>query len=141
MNGIKQVAGRTGMQLFDAEGRRLYFTEEERRAFMAAAAKALREVRTFCAVLHATGCRVSEALALTPRQIDLSGRVIVFESLKNVTDAGRPQGSALAGGLADALRHPVVSDGGEDAGDVLIGVAARNRNVADAQSGAVSDAH
>jgi integrase/recombinase XerD len=47
------------MQLFD--------TEEERRAFVAAAAKAPREVRTFCAVLHATGCRVSEALALTPR--------------------------------------------------------------------------
>src|SRR3954468_11088802 len=34
------------MQLFDAEGRRLYVTEEERRAFVAAAAKAPREVRT-----------------------------------------------------------------------------------------------
>ena len=70
------------MQLFDAEGRRLYFTEEERRAFVAAAAKAPREVRTFCGTLHATGCRISEALALTARQIDLSGRVVVFESLK-----------------------------------------------------------
>src|SRR5215207_7426708 len=70
------------MQLFDAEGRRLYVTEEERRAFVAAAAKAPREVRTFCGVLHATGCRISEALALTAQQIDLSGRVVVFESLK-----------------------------------------------------------
>src|SRR5919112_791465 len=70
------------MQLFDAEGRRLYLTEEERRAFVAAASKAPREVRTFCAVLHATGCRVSEALALTAGGVDLSGRVIVFESLK-----------------------------------------------------------
>ena len=70
------------MQLFDAEGRRLYFTEEERRAFVAAAAKAPREVRTFCGTLHATGCRISEALALTAGQIDLSGRVVVFESLK-----------------------------------------------------------
>ena len=52
------------MQLFDAEGRRLYCTEEERRAFLAAAAKAPREVRTFCGTLHATGCRISEALAL-----------------------------------------------------------------------------
>jgi integrase/recombinase XerD len=69
------------MQLFDAEGRRLYVTEEERRAFVAAAAKAPREVRTFCGVLHATGCRISEALALTPQQVDLSGRVVVFESL------------------------------------------------------------
>ncbi len=70
------------MQLFDAEGRRLYCTEDERRAFLAAAAKAPREVRTFCATLHATGCRISEALALTARQVDLSGRVVVFESLK-----------------------------------------------------------
>ena len=70
------------MQLFDAEGRRLYVTEDERRAFIAAAAKAPREVRTFCGVLHATGCRISEALALTAQKIDLSGRVVVFESLK-----------------------------------------------------------
>src|SRR3954451_18348456 len=70
------------MQLFDAEGRRLYVTEDERRAFIAAASKAPREVRTFCGVLHATGCRISEALALTPQQVDLSGRVVVFESLK-----------------------------------------------------------
>jgi integrase/recombinase XerD len=83
MNGIKQPSGPSGgMQLFDAEGRRLYLAEDERRAFMAAAAKAPREVRTFCGVLHATGCRISEALALTPQQIDLSGRVVVFESLK-----------------------------------------------------------
>src|SRR5215210_5124371 len=79
-----RMSGRScsqGMQLFDAEGRRLYFTEEERRAF-AAAAQAPREVRTFCGVLHATGCRISEALALTAQQTDLSGRVVVFESLK-----------------------------------------------------------
>ena len=59
-----------------------YFTDDERRAFLAAAAKAPREVRTFCAVLHATGCPISDALALTSHQIDLSGRVVVFESLK-----------------------------------------------------------
>ena len=70
------------MRLFDAEGRRLYCTEEERRAFVAAAAKAPREVRTFCGTLHATGCRIPEALALTVQQINLSGRVVVFESLK-----------------------------------------------------------
>src|SRR3954454_19932624 len=80
MNGNNQP--QTGMQLFDAEGRRLYVTEEGRRAFVAAAAKAPRDVRTFCSVLHATGCLISEALALTPQQIDLSGRVVVFESLK-----------------------------------------------------------
>ena len=52
MNGSNQPLH--CMRLFDAEGRRLYFTEEERRAFLAAA-KAPREVRTFCGTLHATG--------------------------------------------------------------------------------------
>jgi integrase len=33
-------------------------------------------------VLCFTGCRISEALALTAKSIDLSGRVIVIESLK-----------------------------------------------------------
>ena len=70
------------MRLFDAEGRRLYFTEEERRAFLRAAAQASREVRPFCGSLHATGCRISEALALTAERVALSGRVVVFESLK-----------------------------------------------------------
>lgn len=70
------------MQIYDDQGQRLYFTAEERAAFLAAAAKAERPVRSFCAVLHYTGCRISEALALTPARIDLSGKVIVFESLK-----------------------------------------------------------
>ena len=54
------------MQLHDPNGKRLYLTAEERRAFLAAAAKAARPVRTLCGVLHTTGCRISEALALTP---------------------------------------------------------------------------
>jgi hypothetical protein len=37
------------MQLHDARGKRLYLTAEERRAFIAAAARAARPVRTLCA--------------------------------------------------------------------------------------------
>jgi integrase/recombinase XerD len=70
------------VQLFDGQGKRLYFTDDERKAFLGAARKAPREVRSFCSTLHYTGCRISEALALTPKSIDLSGKVIVFESLK-----------------------------------------------------------
>jgi integrase len=70
------------MQLHDPQGKRLYLTADERRAFVAAAAKAERPIRTFCAVLHDTGCRISEALALTPERIDLSGRAVVFGTLK-----------------------------------------------------------
>ena len=70
------------MDLFDAQGHRLYLTHEERTAFLDAAKTAPREVRTFCLVLHYTGCRISEALALTPNSFDFSGKAIVFETLK-----------------------------------------------------------
>ena len=70
------------MQLHDAQGKRLYLTADERLAFMAAAARAARPVRTLCAVLHTTGCRISEALALTPEHVDLPGKAVVFETLK-----------------------------------------------------------
>jgi integrase/recombinase XerD len=70
------------MQLVNDKGERLYFTEEQRKALLAAAARAPREVRSFCSVLCYTGCRISEALALTAKSIDLSAKVIVIESLK-----------------------------------------------------------
>ena len=70
------------MQLNDPHGKRLYLTAEERAAFMAAARKAAPEVRTLCAVLHDTGCRVSELLEVTPERVDLTGGCIVFRTLK-----------------------------------------------------------
>jgi integrase/recombinase XerD len=70
------------MQIVNDKGERLYFTEEQRKALLAAAAKEPREVRSFCSVLCYTGCRISEALALTAKSIDLSAKVIVIESLK-----------------------------------------------------------
>src|SRR6266481_3910485 len=53
-----------------------------RRFWLLRLTKAPREVRSFCSVLCYTGCRISEALALTPKSIDLSAKVIVIESLK-----------------------------------------------------------
>jgi integrase len=70
------------LSLHDATGHRLYLTAEERAAFLVAARQFPREVRTFATVLHDTGCRVSEALALTPEQIDFSSKAVVFETLK-----------------------------------------------------------
>jgi integrase/recombinase XerD len=70
------------MQVVNEKGERLYFTEGQRNALLAAAAKAPREVRYFCSVLCYTGCRISEALALTAKSIDLSAKLIVIESLK-----------------------------------------------------------
>jgi len=54
------------MSLHDRKGHRLYLTAEERTAFLAAAQHFPREVRTLCVILHDTGCRISEALSLTP---------------------------------------------------------------------------
>lgn len=71
-----------GMQLYGQGGERKYLTPEERDAFLKAAEAAPREVRTFCAMLAYTGCRISEALALTVDRVDVKGGAIVFESLK-----------------------------------------------------------
>jgi integrase/recombinase XerD len=70
------------IHLYDTEGRRLYLTSAERDVFLDAATQADRPVRTLCAVLYYTGCRISEALALTPRRVDISGQTLIFESLK-----------------------------------------------------------
>jgi integrase/recombinase XerD len=90
------------MQLYDHHGKRLYLTADERRAFIVAAAKAERPIRTFCTVLHDTGSRISEALALTPERIDLSGRAVVFESLKK-RRPGVYRAVPVPSGLLDAL--------------------------------------
>ena len=68
--------------LFDSAGHRLYLTPEERAAFLEASKAAPRPVRTFCHTLHTTGCRISEALQLTPKRIDLKAALVIFETLK-----------------------------------------------------------
>lgn len=72
-----------GMSLFTDEGTRKYLTPSERRRF-AAALEAVEDpsARSFCAMLYWTGCRPSEALALTPSAIDLEEQAVIFRSLK-----------------------------------------------------------
>lgn len=70
------------MNLFDSTGQRKYLNATERQAFLRVATSQPREVRTFCLVLYYTGCRISEALATTPQQIDLEESALTFESLK-----------------------------------------------------------
>ena len=68
--------------LYDALGRRLYLTPGEGAAFLRTAMGHDRLVRTFCSLLYYTGCRISEALHLTPRRVDFADQVIIVESLK-----------------------------------------------------------
>lgn len=70
------------MQLFDAAGQRKYLTPVQREDFLRAARNATSPVFTFCATLAHTGCRISEALALTGSRVDLSAGVVILESLK-----------------------------------------------------------
>jgi len=74
------------VKLFNEQGQRKYLNAAEREAFKSAAEKQPREVRTFCLVLYYTGCRISEALALTQQRIDLEEGTITFESLKKRKD-------------------------------------------------------
>ncbi|MEE9398526.1 MAG: tyrosine-type recombinase/integrase [Methylococcales bacterium] len=69
--------------LYTSDGQRKYLTSEERDRFIAAANSHERgEVRTLCLVLAYTGCRISEALALTAGRVDLSAKAITFRTLK-----------------------------------------------------------
>src|SRR5580704_5216324 len=70
------------MHLYDQNGHRKYLTPAERQSFIRASESALHEIRTFCGTLVYTGCRISEALALTADRVDIEDGVVIIESLK-----------------------------------------------------------
>lgn len=69
--------------LYSAEGTRKYLTPAERERFIEAALASPRaDLRTLCLTLAYTGCRISEALALTAGAVEIEGGFIVFRTLK-----------------------------------------------------------
>ena len=77
------VSGRSPtMDLFTSAGARKYLNSAERHRFEAAAQTMLPELRLFCLVLLWSGCRISEALAITPMAIDRDAKVIAILTLK-----------------------------------------------------------
>lgn len=69
--------------LYSGSGTRKYLTPAERERFVAAAQAHPREdVRLLCLTLAYTGCRISEALALTPASIEAEDGFIALRSLK-----------------------------------------------------------
>ena len=68
--------------LFHIDGSRKYLTQDERTAFLTAAAQFPHDVRSFCHVLTYTGCRLAEALALSADRVDLRASRLTFETLK-----------------------------------------------------------
>lgn len=74
--------GRDDKQLFTVNGQRLYLSASEDDRFLGAASLADRQTRLFCETLSYTGCRISEALATTPRLLDREEQQIIFRTLK-----------------------------------------------------------
>jgi integrase/recombinase XerD len=72
------------MRLYDPDSEKpLYLNDDERKLFLEAAEKLENQSHSLlCEVLHWTGCRISEALELTPRRIDIDGRNIRFRTIK-----------------------------------------------------------
>ncbi len=80
------------MALYDTAGNRLYLNADERAAFLRVAREKPSLERTLCETLHYTGCRISEALELTPARVDLSGHTLAIRSLKKRKDKnGQPK--------------------------------------------------
>jgi len=70
------------MQLFDDAGRRKYLCGNEVLRFLEAAHGADAATCAFCCLLAFTGCRLSEALAVTPAQLDVETGRVMFRTLK-----------------------------------------------------------
>ena len=69
--------------LYTASGQRKYLTAQERARLLAAAANCTnRHLATLCMTLAHTGCRVSEALALTAGSVEPLSGFIAIRSLK-----------------------------------------------------------
>lgn len=68
--------------MFNLDGQRKYLTQSETRRFLSEARRDDPAVHSFCWLIAVTGCRISEALALTPANIDFEARIVVFECLK-----------------------------------------------------------
>jgi integrase len=69
-------------QLYDVAGRRKYLTEAERIRFLVEADHGSRAEQALLYVLTFTGCRVSEALALTTHHLDTERDTLTFRTLK-----------------------------------------------------------
>jgi len=71
-----------GMSLYTRDGRRKYLNAVERTQFLNAASKSDGRTQALCFTLTYTGCRISEALGMSPASIQPDPGVISIRSLK-----------------------------------------------------------
>ena len=99
-------------QLYDGKGQRKYLCAEEMVRFLAATKSADARTRSFCHLLSHTGCRISEALAITKQHIDRDAKRVIFRTLKRrkVTFRAVP----VSDGLMQELQRLAAPLGDED---------------------------
>jgi hypothetical protein len=68
--------------VYNRQGQRKYLTRSETKSFLDAARNREPAVQSFCWMLAVTGCRISEALALSGKSIDFEAKHVVIECLK-----------------------------------------------------------
>jgi len=96
-------------QVFDALGRRKYTNQAERERLLEAADHYPLARRTLFYVLTYTGCRLSEALALTRDQLDEDALTLTFRTLKRRREVYRSV--PVPRELVEMLRHlPLAAD-------------------------------
>jgi len=108
MNAARDIS-----ELYDSTGRRKYLSNSELARFHQALRNADPATRSFCQLIALTGCRISEALATTPRHLDTDAKRVIFRTLKRrkiayravpVPDTLMAELVAIANGLADDVR-------------------------------------
>lgn len=70
------------MRIFDVNGNRLYLTKSEVHKILMVTKSVNTDVRTFVETLVYTGCRISEALNLVPKNVHHKRLKVTFNSLK-----------------------------------------------------------
>jgi integrase len=95
------------LALYDEDGRRKYLCASELPRFLTAARRADAATCAFCYLLAYTGCRLSEALALTPARLDAETGRVVFRTLKRRRQVFRavPVPSNLIGELCAVAKN------------------------------------
>lgn len=68
--------------MFNGNGQRKYLTRSETDMFVKNAKTRNPDVQGFCLLIAATGCRISEALALTRNNIDFEAGTVIIRCLK-----------------------------------------------------------
>jgi hypothetical protein len=68
--------------IYSSNGHRKYLTQDETKRFLTSAKQSDIIVYSFCWFIAATGCRISEALAIRIDSIDFENRNVVIECLK-----------------------------------------------------------